>query len=293
MTGSQNSSRSSLVSILASRERYRDQYWRKHDPILDDRLFWRAQTFRHTVHLLPSQAILELGCGGLRFTRALLRVSRKANPITSVTFQSSPPVASDVVSDVELIQLCEFPGPLAGRQFDYIIAMDLLDRSSSSELLEAVHKLLAPGGEILFYESNPWNPMRKLRALLLKLVGKPDTRNLIDRPGLYELLSEIGHSYPARGPGRPHRRPTRGVSELRTFRFFSPGHLLLDGSSNVLASHFLRTRRGSGIAPFARTRTARWVLFTLGCTFRRRFSNALLLRFSLVGECDFPFTSTR
>lgn len=192
MTGSQISSRSPLVSILASRERYRDEYWRKHDPILDDRLFWRAQTFRHTVHLLPGQAILELGCGGLRFTRSLLRVSRKANPITSVTFQSSPPVASDVVPDVELIQLRDFPGALAGRQFDYIIAMDLLDRSTSSELLEVVHKLLAPGGEILFYESNPWNPMHKLWALLLKLVGKPDTRNLIDRPGLYELLSEIG-----------------------------------------------------------------------------------------------------
>ena len=91
-----------MVSILASRECYRDEYWRKHDPILDDRLFWRAQTFRHTVHLLPGQTILELGCGGLHFTRALLRVSRKANPITSVTFQSSPLVASDVVPDVEL-----------------------------------------------------------------------------------------------------------------------------------------------------------------------------------------------
>jgi hypothetical protein len=96
------------------------------------------------------------------------------------------------VPDVELIQLRDFPGALGGRQFDYIIAMDLLDRSTSSELLGVVHKLLAPGGEILFYESNPWNPMHKLRALLLKLVGKPDTRNLIDRPGLYELLSEIG-----------------------------------------------------------------------------------------------------
>ena len=192
MTGSQISSRSLLVSILASRECYRDEYWRKHDPILDDRLLWRAQTFRHTVHLLPGQTILELGCGGLHFTRALLRVSRKANPITSVTFQSSPLVASDVVPDVELIQLRDFPGALGGRQFNYIIAMDLLDRSTSSELLEVVHNLLAPGGEILFYESNPWNPIHKLRGLLLKLVGKPDTRNLIDRPGLYELLSEIG-----------------------------------------------------------------------------------------------------
>ena len=192
MAESQISSQSPLVSTLALRERYRDEYWRKRDPILNDRLLWRAQTFRHTVHLLPGQTILELGCGGLQFTRALLRVSRKANPITSVTFQSSPAVAPDVVADIELTQLRDFPGALAGRQFDYIIAMDLLDRSTSSELLEVVHKLLTPAGEILFYESNPWNPMYKLRALLLKLVGKRDPRNLIDRPRLYELLSEIG-----------------------------------------------------------------------------------------------------
>ena len=78
-----------LVSALAVRERYREEYWRRRDPILDDRLFWRAQTFRHTVHLLPGQTILELGCGELRFTRALLQVSRNKNPITAVTFQNS------------------------------------------------------------------------------------------------------------------------------------------------------------------------------------------------------------
>ena len=42
--------------------------------------------------------------------------------------------------------------------------MDLLDRSNSSELLGIVHELLAPGGEMVFYESNPWNPVHKLRA---------------------------------------------------------------------------------------------------------------------------------
>jgi SAM-dependent methyltransferase len=182
----------SLMASLAVRERYRDEYWRKHDPIADDRLLWRAQTFRHTVHLLPGQTILELGCGELRFTRSLLHVSRKENPITSVTFRSWPSVASDVLPDVELIQLQEFPGALAARKFDYIVAMDLLDRSYSSELLELVYKLLAPGGEIVFYESNPWNPVHKFRGLLLKLMGRRDPRNLIDRPGLYELLSEIG-----------------------------------------------------------------------------------------------------
>src|SRR6266481_1309679 len=127
---------SSLVSNLAIRERYRDEYWRKHDPIIDDRLLWRAQTFRHTVHLLPAQTILELGCGELRLTRALLQVSRGENPITAVTFQSSAPDCSSIDGQVELLQLTELPGSLAGRRFNCIVAMDLLDRTASSELLE-------------------------------------------------------------------------------------------------------------------------------------------------------------
>src|SRR5437764_7888316 len=105
-----------LISTLALRERYRDGYWRQHDPIADDRLRWRAQSFRHTVHLLPGETILELGCGELRFTQILLQVSRKENPITAATFQAWPAVRSHVFPDVELIPLREFPGALAGRQ---------------------------------------------------------------------------------------------------------------------------------------------------------------------------------
>ncbi len=181
----------SLISSLAVRERFRDRYWREHDPIVQDRLLWRAQTFRHTVHLLPGQSILELGCGEGRLTRALMRVSRCENPITAVRFEEGPVDFADTET-VEFLQLSDLPGPLAGRRFDCIIAMDLLDRRTSSELLEVVHELLVPGGEMVFYESNPWNPMHKVRSLLLRLVGKRDPRDLIDRPGLYELLSEIG-----------------------------------------------------------------------------------------------------
>ena len=100
----------SFISTLAIREQYRDEYWRKRDPIADDRLLWRAQTFRHTVHLLPGQTILELGCGELRLTRALLRVSRGENPITAVTFQNSLPAASDLNGRVEVLRMSELPG---------------------------------------------------------------------------------------------------------------------------------------------------------------------------------------
>src|SRR5947207_15041782 len=99
----------SLVSRLAVREAYRDQSWRKRDPITDDRLLWRAQTFRHTVHLLPGHTILELGCGELRLTRALLRVSRGENPITAVTFQNTLPTASELDGRVEVPRMSELP----------------------------------------------------------------------------------------------------------------------------------------------------------------------------------------
>jgi dolichol-phosphate mannosyltransferase len=181
-----------ILSSLGRRERFRDEYWRKRDPILKDRLLWRAQTFRHTVHLFPGQTILELGCGQLQFTHALFQVSRGENPITAVTFAQNPADVSALDSKIELLQLDTLPGALRGRQFDCVVAMDLLDRDSSSQLLDIVYELLVPGGEAVFYESNPWNPMPKLRSLVLRLVGKRDPRNLISRPRLYELLSEIG-----------------------------------------------------------------------------------------------------
>ena len=45
---------------------------------------------------------------------------------------------------------------------------------------------------MVFYESNPWNPVHKIRATFLRLAGKKDPRNLLNRPSLYELLSELG-----------------------------------------------------------------------------------------------------
>jgi dolichol-phosphate mannosyltransferase len=182
----------SFYSAVAIRERYRDNYWRKHDPIAEDRLLWRAQTFRHTVHLLPGQTILELGCGGCFFTRALLRVSRRENPITTVTFQESACLLLNDEAPVEFLAISELPGPLASRRFDHVVAMDLLDRSYASQLMAIVYGLLAPGGEIVFYESNPANPVYKLRRLFSRLLGKPDPRSLLSCNDLYNILSETG-----------------------------------------------------------------------------------------------------
>jgi dolichol-phosphate mannosyltransferase len=179
------------IKTLGIRESYRDQYWLKRDPIYEDRLLWRAQTFRHMVHLLPHQTILELGCGQGLFTRQLLHVSRGENPIT-VTFSSDNPKPKDFPAHVEYINASSIPGTLVGRRFDFIIGMDLLDERNCGWLLQEINELLKPGGQVIFYESNPWNLVLKLRRFILQLFGHKDPRQLLNRSKLYELISEVG-----------------------------------------------------------------------------------------------------
>jgi 2-polyprenyl-3-methyl-5-hydroxy-6-metoxy-1,4-benzoquinol methylase len=182
----------SFVETLAIRERFRDDYLQHRDPIVADRMLWRAQTFRHMVHLLPGQTILELGCGQGIFTRQLARVSRAENPITAITFTPESGRPAELPVQIEFLTASCMPGPLVGRRFDFIVAMDLLDRANCASVLQNVYALLNPGGEVLFYESNPWNAVLKLRRSLPGLFGQRDPRSLLNRLQLYELMSSVG-----------------------------------------------------------------------------------------------------
>jgi hypothetical protein len=70
--------------------------------------------------------------------------------------------------------------------------MDILDKRNSAWVLQNVYELLNPGGQVIFYESNPWNPVLKLRQFFSKFLVKNDTPQLLSRPELYELISEVG-----------------------------------------------------------------------------------------------------
>jgi SAM-dependent methyltransferase len=184
--------RSSTVETLGEREQFRDSAWREKDPISDERLLWRTQTFRHLVHLLPGQRILELGCGQGQLTQKLVDVSRGENPITAVSFGKNAKRPSDMHKDVEFVSLHDLPSTLATRRFDLILAMDILDVPNNTWLLRHIRDLLEPGGQVVFYERNPWNIVRKLRHSVAKLFGRKDQQSLPNRQNLYELLSEIG-----------------------------------------------------------------------------------------------------
>lgn len=182
----------SLLQTLAIREQTRDEYFAKRDPIAEDRLRWRAQSFRHLVHLLPGQSILEIGCGKGLFTRQLVQVTHGRNPITAVTFGSSSEKPVDWPGSTELIWAESFPGMLGARRFDFVVAMDILDQRNCAALLQEVYGLLKPGGQVVFYESNPWNVVLKIRRLFATLRGRSDPRSLLSRGRLYELISEVG-----------------------------------------------------------------------------------------------------
>jgi dolichol-phosphate mannosyltransferase len=180
------------IETLGIREQYRDQYWRSRDPINQDRLLWRAQTFRHITHLLPSQTILELGCGQGLFTQQLVRASRCENPISAVTFCPGEVRPAGLPASVEFLHAPSLPGILADRRFDFVVAMDLLDKRNCAWFLSNVYQLLAPGGQVVFYESNPWNVVLGLRQAMSHYFGRGDPRQLLTRLALYELMSEIG-----------------------------------------------------------------------------------------------------
>jgi dolichol-phosphate mannosyltransferase len=185
-------------SAIVSREQASDRYWSRVDTISETRLLWRAQTVRHMFHLLPGESILVLSCGSGTIVPALAEVTRGQCPITAVTFDPTTDFAAleNAFPQVEKVRLSGFPGELAGRQFDYVVAINVLEAKHAATLLAEVRKLLRPGGQLLFFETNPWNPVFRVRKLLsswLPLLRRGDERVLCGQIQLYELLSEVGY----------------------------------------------------------------------------------------------------
>jgi hypothetical protein len=144
------------------------------------------------VHLLPGQAILELGAGQGLFTRQLFHISRGENPISAVTFNTYNARPNGLPHSIEFLNTTSLPGVVEDQRFDYIVAMDLLDKRNCAWLLHNAYELLNPSGQIIFYESNPWNVALRLRQAVANYFGTTDPRRLLSRPELYELISEIG-----------------------------------------------------------------------------------------------------
>ena len=188
-----------LVESLQKQEQLRENYWKNVDYFLPIRLKWRAQMVRHLFHLFPENSVLEVGSGSCQWTREISEVSGNRNPICATTFNKELYGENSLgylSKNIERIHLDEFPGKLTGRRFDFIVGYHLLTDENCGTLLSELRNLLRPGGQILLFDPNPWNPYYRIKRLVSKLffflkqTGKIGPLNRLD---LSTLLSDVGY----------------------------------------------------------------------------------------------------
>jgi SAM-dependent methyltransferase len=194
----QSQAQMDLFIELKKQERARSRYWKEKDYFLSQRVKWRAQMARHLFHLFPGESILEIGAGSGDWTEEISALHRNTNPVCAVTFATEyhdKIREKGLPENVEPVLLSSFPGEIEGRRFDFIVGWQLLTDKNCGALLIEAKKLLKPGGQILLFEANPWNPVYNIRHGLAKFIPffrRKDEGDSINRVNLFTLISEVG-----------------------------------------------------------------------------------------------------
>ena len=150
----------SIELNLRDMEQHREAYWLRYPSTSPLKLRWRAIAVRHCLHVLPGESILELGAGSGLWTRHLTEVLRAENPITAAVFDSdlAKEAATSGLPNVTVRQIQDLETDLPQGSFDYIVGTAILCHDLYELNLRSLHRLLKPGGQILFFEANHWNP---------------------------------------------------------------------------------------------------------------------------------------
>lgn len=138
-------------------ERSREAYWLRYPSTSPIKLRWRALTARHAFHILPGETILELGAGSGLWTEHLTNVLRDENRITAAVFNRDL-VPESSRPNIEYRYIEDLTRDLQEESFDYIVGNTILCHDSYEANLRVLYRLLKPGGQLLFFEGNYWNP---------------------------------------------------------------------------------------------------------------------------------------
>lgn len=164
----ENHSAQSLQVNLREMERTREAYWLRYPQTSPIKLRWRALTVRHCFHVLPGESILELGAGSGLWTDHLATVLGGDNPITAAVFNDDLAAQAEQrnIPNTTVARVRELAADLPEESFDYVVGTAILSHDEYSRNLSAIRSLLKPGGQILFFEANFWNPQVLLKNLV-------------------------------------------------------------------------------------------------------------------------------
>ena len=183
-----------LEENLGEMERDRERYWLCYPSTSPYKLKWRAIAVRHCFHVLPGETILELGAGSGLWTEHLTAVLRGENPIVATVFNeefAAPPPTRKLpnVRFQRVTNLADLPA----ESFDYVVGTAILCHDMYAHNLQAIYRLLKPGGQILFFEANYWNPQAIVKsALPRRWVGQSSCHVAMRKYKLIRIASHQG-----------------------------------------------------------------------------------------------------
>jgi len=184
----------SIERNLCEMELSREAYWLRYPGTSPFKLRRRALTVRHCLHVLPGETILEVGAGSGLWTENLTTVLRGENPITAAVFNEELAAAASAkrLANTRFIHVTDL-ADLPPAAFDYVIGTVILCHNLYPQTLAALYRLLKPGGQLLFFEANYWNPQVLLKNLI-RPVGRwcGDARCHVGMRK-YELMKRASH----------------------------------------------------------------------------------------------------
>jgi SAM-dependent methyltransferase len=180
-----------LHDILEELEERRERRWTRHAKAAQLKLHWRAAAIQHIFHTVPGEAILEIGAGSGLLAEQLQGVLQGENPLTTIVFSRElyARAKERLHPDVDVRHgACLQTLPPA--QFDYVIGIGMLWHARFEECLRWIHRVLKPGGQMIFFEENFGFLSRSFNGLRSRPHGIRNGR--IDTRAVAEACSTIG-----------------------------------------------------------------------------------------------------
>ncbi len=156
-----------LLGNLQEMERTREAYWRRYPATSPTRLRWRADAVRHALHVTAGESILEVGAGSGLWTREL-EATLPDSVLTAAVFDEGLAMDAMRTRRCEVVYVRSL-ADLPAERFDYVVGTAILSHDRWQENLDWIRSLLRPGGQVLFFEANYWNPQVFLKAQSIRV----------------------------------------------------------------------------------------------------------------------------